>query len=89
MCSKSDSSIVMIGNDINKTVQKRFGSFLYKYQIGLEQSMKGNNFFWLCDSNGTRTLYHLAYKRTLNNLALSPVWLNSQFGQMVGCSFTN
>ena len=46
MHSKSDSSIVTIGNDIGKIIQKLFDSFLHKYQIGLEQSMKGTNYIF-------------------------------------------
>ena len=42
--SKSNSSITMIGNDTNKIIQELFDSFLRKYQIHLEQSMKGSNF---------------------------------------------
>ena len=46
MYSNSDGSIVMIGNGTDKIIQERFGSLLRKYQIGLEQSMKGSNFIF-------------------------------------------
>ena len=35
MFSKSDSSIVMIGNDTDEIIQELFDSLLNKYQIGL------------------------------------------------------
>ena len=35
---------VMIGDDTNKIIKKLFHSLLHRYQIGLEQSMKGSNF---------------------------------------------
>ena len=46
MYSKSDSSIVMIGNDTHKIIQELFDSFLEKYQISLEQSMKDRSFIF-------------------------------------------
>lgn len=35
--SKSDSRIVVIGNDRDEIIQEIFDSILQKYQIGLEQ----------------------------------------------------
>ena len=43
MYSKSDSTTVVIGNDTDEIIQELFDSLLHKYQIGLEQSMKGSN----------------------------------------------
>ena len=44
MYSKRDSSKVTTSNDANKIIQNLFNSLLQKYEIGLEQSMKGSNF---------------------------------------------
>ena len=44
MHSKSNSRKIMIGNDAIKIIQKKFDSLLHKYQIALEQSMRGSNF---------------------------------------------
>ena len=47
MYSKIDSSIVMINSsDADEIVQEIFDSILCKYQIGLEQSMRGDNFIF-------------------------------------------
>ena len=46
MYSKSDSSIVMIVNDTHKIIQELFDSLLEKYQISLEQSVKGRSFIF-------------------------------------------
>ena len=58
MYSNSDSSIVMIGNDTHKIIQELFYSFTEKYQISLEQSMKGRSFIfdyiWECIIYATR-----------------------------------
>ena len=46
MYSKRDSGKVMISNETNEIIQNLFNPLLYKYQIGLEQSMKGSNFIF-------------------------------------------
>ena len=43
MHSKSDSIIVIIGNDTDEVIQGFFSSLLHKYHIGLEQFTKGSN----------------------------------------------
>ena len=52
MYSKSYRSIFMIGQRLlvmiqTKSFKKFFSSRLHKYQIGLEQSMKGRNFVFI------------------------------------------
>ena len=46
MSSKSNSSIVMIGKDTDEFLQELPDSFLHKYQISLEQSVKSSNFIF-------------------------------------------
>lgn len=43
--SKSDGSIVTVGNDTDKIIQERFDSLLHKHQIGLDQSKKVKNIY--------------------------------------------
>ena len=38
---------IMIVEDADEIIQKRFDLLLHRYQTGLEQSMKGNNFVFL------------------------------------------
>ena len=46
MYPKSDSEIIMIGNNRDKIIRELFDSLLHKYQRGLEQSMKSSNFIF-------------------------------------------
>ena len=46
MYSKSDHRTIMIGNNTNEIIQELFHSLVHKYQIGLEQSMRGSNFIF-------------------------------------------
>ena len=43
MHSKSDSIIVIIGNDTDEVIQGFFSSLLHKYHIGVEQFTRGSN----------------------------------------------
>ena len=45
-CVLRVSRIVMIGNDTGEIIQGLFDSFLHRYQIGLEQFMRGTNFIF-------------------------------------------
>ena len=44
MYSESDSSRAVIANNAGEIIQELFDSLVHKYQIGLEQSMKGSSF---------------------------------------------
>ena len=44
--SERDSSIIMIGIGTGKIMRELFDSFLHKYQICLEKSIKGGNFYF-------------------------------------------
>ena len=41
---KRNNREIMTGVDKNKTIRQLFDSLLHRYQLGLEQSMKGSNF---------------------------------------------
>ena len=41
---KSGKTEIMIKNEADKVMEELFESRLFKYQIGLEESMKGNTF---------------------------------------------
>ena len=47
MHTKSDNIEIMMGNETNDIIDKRFESFLQKYQEGLEKSMKGSEFIFV------------------------------------------
>ena len=44
MKSNSDNNQIMEGNETNEIIEELFDSLLQKYQIGLEESMKGSKF---------------------------------------------
>ena len=44
--TKSDNKDVLMSNKTNDVIEELFQSLLQKYQEGLEESMKGSNFFW-------------------------------------------
>ena len=43
MYSESDNVEIMTGFDTDEIIQELFKSLLRRYQLGLEQSMKGND----------------------------------------------
>ena len=47
--SKRDNIGIMINNKADKVMAELFQSLLYKYQIGLEISMRGSIFIFDCD----------------------------------------
>ena len=44
MCSKRDSSIIMIGSNTDEIIQRLFNLLLNRFQTSVEQSMLGSNF---------------------------------------------
>ena len=44
--TKSNNVEIMIGSDTNEIIKDLFESFLQKYQEGLEESMRGSEFFY-------------------------------------------
>ena len=62
MHSKSDNIKIMIYGKANKATYELFESILFRYQIGLEESMKGNDFIFDC----VNFLYYKLYKMNLN-----------------------
>ena len=52
----------MMGNETDEIIEKRFESFLQKYQEGLEQSMKGSEFVF----DSVDSLYYKLHKISLN-----------------------
>ena len=44
MHTANDNVEIMIGNETDKIIEERSGSFWQKYQGGLEKSMKGSEF---------------------------------------------
>ena len=52
----------MTNNEANENVEELFQSLLFRYQIGVETSMKGSNFIFDC----IHLLYHTCHKQILN-----------------------
>ena len=62
MHTKSNNVEIMIGSETDEIIKNLFESFLKKYQEGLEESMRGSEFFY----DSVDVLYH-----NLNKLSLS------------------
>ena len=56
--SKSDNTGFMIHDFADEVIEERFQSLLYRYQIGLETSMRGSDFTFDC----VHLLYYKCYK---------------------------
>ena len=58
MHPKSDDTEIMIDDKVDKIIEKLFLSLLFRYQIGLETSIKGSEFvlnvFLYCIINITK-----------------------------------
>ena len=63
MHSKSNNKKVMIGNETNEIIQELFDSLLQKYQKGLDELVKGNEFAF----NSVVLLRCKCHKITLND----------------------
>ena len=55
MHTKNNNNVeIMIGSETDETIKNLFESFLKKYQEGLEESMRGSEFFY----DSVDVLYH-------------------------------
>ena len=63
MHSKSDNIKIMINDKPNEVIEERFESLFNTYQIGLETSMRGNDFIFDC----VNLLYYKCHKTNLRN----------------------
>ena len=61
MHSKSDNIKIMINDKPNEVIEERFESLFNTYQIGLETSMRGNDFIFDC----VNLLYYKCHKTNL------------------------
>ena len=59
MHSKSDNIEIMINDKVDEVIEKRLKSLQKRYQIGLEESMKGGDFVF----NFVHLLYYKCHKR--------------------------
>ena len=62
MHSKSHNMEILIGKETDEVIKELFESFLTRYQIGLEESMKSNDFFF----DYVDLLYCKCHKISLN-----------------------
>ena len=44
--TKSNNAAIMIGSETDEIIENLFDSFLQKYQVGLEESMRGSEFVY-------------------------------------------
>ena len=58
MHSKSDNIEIMINDKASEVIEELFQSFLSRYQIGLERSMRGSDFIFDC----VHLLYYKCHK---------------------------
>ena len=77
MHAKSNNIEIMIGSETDEAIKELFESFLKRYQKGLEESMKGSEFFF----DGVNALYYDFNKISLNrgkSYIDSPEWLKNK-----------
>ena len=76
MHTKSNNVEIMIGSETNQITEDLFESFLQKYQEGLEESMRGNEFVY----DSVDVLYYNLNKVSLSrggSYVDSPKWLKN------------
>ena len=66
MLSKSDNIEFILYDNKNEVVNERFESLLSRYQIGLETSMRGNDFIFLNQINCCIIVYYKCHKIKFN-----------------------
>ena len=84
MDSKSNNKEIISSNKTNKIIDEISELRFTRYQLDLEDSVKGYDFVFdsidgkhcKCNSNGIRTYNHLVCKETLNHLVKMAKWLS-------------
>ena len=74
MHTKSDNIEIMIGNETDEITEELLHSILQRYQKGLEEKMRGSDFFYV----NVDLLYHKFHRISLNHgesYIDSPTWL--------------
>ena len=66
MYAKGDNIEIMISNEEDEVMKERFQSFLSRYQIGLETSMKSSEFIF----ESVHLLYYKCHTLRENNYGL-------------------
>ena len=77
MHTKNDNINIMVCTETNDAINELFGSFLKRYQEGLETKMKGRSFIF----ERVDSLYYRFYRISLNRAGSyidSPKWLNAK-----------
>ena len=72
-----DNIEIMIGNEIEETIEELFNSLLQRYQKNLKKSMKQNEF----TSDSVGLLYYKFHRISLNrggSYIVSPNWLKNK-----------
>ena len=84
MDSKSNNKEIISSNKTNKIIDEISELRFTRYQLYLEDSVKGYDFVFdsidgkhcKCNNNGIRTYNHLVCKETLNHLVKMAKWLS-------------
>ena len=77
MSLKSDNIEIMIGSEADEIINKVFEFFPTRYQLVLEESVKGSNFVF----NGINGMYYKCCRICLNREGLyidSPDWIKTK-----------
>ena len=78
MLTKSDNIETMMGSETDDIIEELIESLLQKYQGGLEESMRGRNFYF----DSVDLLYYLLQKTSLSRKGSSfidsPKWLKNK-----------
>ena len=75
--TKSNNAEIMIGSEADEIIEDLFESFLHKYQEGLDESMRGNDFVY----DSIDALYYNLNKVSLSRRGSyidSPKWLKNK-----------
>ena len=77
MRTKSDNEEIMVGSDTNDAIKELFKTFLQRYQVSLQEKMKGSEF----EFDGINLLYYDFNKTSLNrggSYIDSPKWMKDK-----------
>ena len=78
MLTKSDNIEIIMDSETDNIIKELFESLLQKYQEGLEESMRGSNFYF----DSVDLLYYHLQKTSLSRKGSSykesPKWLNNK-----------
>ena len=87
MCSKSDNFEIMMGDNTNEIIRNLFNSILRRYQGGLHESMKRNEFVFDYVESLNYIFHRVDLKRSGSYIE-TPEWLKNK-GATITCQNDN